>query len=104
MPRTHELIYHDAIGYSINDSPLIGSATALRRRKEMLTSAFSLAWDCLTQRICWKEKANGFAMSKFGAWTKQKHSALAKLIATTWKEAPQLVAKIHAGMKKSKAK
>ena len=32
-----------------------------------------------------------------------KNPALAKLIASTWKEAPESVAKVHAGLKKSKA-
>jgi len=32
-----------------------------------------------------------------------KNPGLAKLIAETWKKAPESVAKVHAGMKKSKA-
>jgi hypothetical protein len=103
MPGAHEFIYHDAVGYSVNDSPFDRICYIAPQKKGYVNFGFFFGAALPDpQKLLVGE---GKRLRHVKIWQVQdtKNPALEKLIATAWKEAPKSVAKVHAGMKKSKA-
>ncbi|MCI0553498.1 MAG: DUF1801 domain-containing protein [Anaerolineae bacterium] len=103
MPDAHEFIYHDAIGYSVNDSPFDRICYVAPQKKGYVNFGFFFG-----AGLPDSEKlliGGGKRLRHIKVWSVEeaKNPALAKLIAATWKEAPESIAKVHAGRKKSKA-
>jgi hypothetical protein len=104
MPKAHEFIYHDAVGYSINDSPFDRICYIAPQQKGYVNFGFFFGAGLPDPKKLLVGEGKRIRHVKI--WTVQEanNPVLAKLIAATWKEAPQRVAEVHAGMKKSKAK
>jgi hypothetical protein len=103
MPKAHEFIYHDAIGYSVNDSPFDRICYIAPQKKGYVNFGFFFG-----AGLPDPEKlliGEGKRLRHVKVWSVQeaKNPALAKLIAATWKEALESVAGVHAKMKKGKA-
>jgi hypothetical protein len=104
MPKAHEFIYHDAVGYSINDSPFDRICYIAPQQKGYVNFGFFFGARLADPKQLLE--GEGKRIRHVKVWTVEdaKSPALAKLIAATWQEAPQRVAEVHAGMKKIKAK
>ena len=103
MTGAHEFIYHNAIGYSTSDSPFDRICYIVPQKKGYVNFGFFFGAglpDPDTLLI-----GDGKRLRHVKIWNvdETKNPALAKLIAATWKQAPELIAKIHASRKKSKA-
>jgi hypothetical protein len=103
MPKAHEFIYHDAIGYSVNDSPFDRICYIAPQKKGYVNFGFFFG-----AGLPDPEKlliGDGQRLRHIKIWSMEdaKNPALAKLIAATWKEAPESIARVHAKMKKGKA-
>jgi hypothetical protein len=102
MPGGDEFIYHDAIGYSVSDSPANRICYIAPQKKGYVNFGFFFGAglpDPTNLLI-----GDGKRLRHVKVWSVEeaKNPALAKLIVATWKEAPESVAKVYAGMKKSK--
>ena len=103
MPHMHEFIYHDTVGYSVNDSPFDRICYIAPQKKGYVNFGFFFGAGLSDPKKLLV--GDGKRLRHVKIWTvdEAKNPPLAKLISATWKEAPKLVAKVHAGMKKSKA-
>jgi hypothetical protein len=102
MPKAHEFIYHDAIGYSVSDSPFDRICYVARQKKGYVNFGFFFG-----AGLPDPEKlliGDGKRLRHVKVWSVEeaKNLALGKLIAATWKQAPESIMKVHAGRKKSK--
>ena len=104
MPGAHEFIYHDAIGYSVSDSPFDRICYIAPQKKGYVNLGFFFG-----AGLPDPEKlliGDGKRLRHIKVWSAEeaKNPALPKLIAATWKEAPESIARAHAKMRKTKAK
>jgi hypothetical protein len=103
MPGVHEFIYHDAVGYAVNDSPFDRICYIAPQKKGYVNFGFFFGAGLPDPKKLLIGEGKRLRHVKIWSLDEAKDPALAKLIAATWKEAPKSVAKVHAGMKKSKA-
>jgi hypothetical protein len=103
MPNVHEFIYHDAVGYSVNDSPFDRICYIAPQKKGYVNFGFFFGADLPDPKNLLVGEGKRLRHVKIWSVEEAKNPGLAKLIAETWKKAPESVAKVHAGMKKSKA-
>jgi hypothetical protein len=103
MPRAHEFIYHNAIGYSTSDSPFDRICYIAPQKKGYVNFGFFFGAGLPDPNTLLIGEGKRLRHVKFWSAEGAKNPALAKLIAATWKEAPELIAKIHVSRKKSKA-
>ena len=103
MPKVHEFIYHDAIGYSVNDSPFDRICYIAPQKKGYVNFGFFFGAEIPDPEKLLIGDGKRLRHVKVRSVDEAKNPALAKLIAATWKEAPESVAKVHAGRKKIKA-
>ena len=103
MPGADELIYHDAIGYSVSDSPANRICYIAPQKKGYVNFGFFFGAGLPDPTNLLIGEGKRLRHVKVWSVEEAKNPALAKLIAATWKEAPESVAKVHAGRKKSKA-
>ena len=103
MPDVHEFIYHDAVGYSVNDSPFDRICYVAPQKKGYVNFGFFFGAGLPDPKKLLIGDGKRLRHVKIWNVEEAKNPALAKLITATWKEAPESVAKVHAGMKKSKA-
>jgi hypothetical protein len=103
MPNVQEFIYHDAVGYSVNDSPFDRICYIAPQKKGYVNFGFFFGAGLPDPQKLLTGEGKRLRHVKIRSITEAKNPALAQLIAATWKEAPKSVAKVHAGMKKSKA-
>jgi hypothetical protein len=103
MPGAHEFIYHDAIGYSVSDSPFDRVCYIAPQTKGYVNFGFFFGAGLPDPKKLLI--GVGKRLRHVKAWSVEdaKNPALAKLIAGTWKRAPESVGKIHAGRKQTKA-
>ncbi|HKZ40187.1 MAG TPA: DUF1801 domain-containing protein [Candidatus Hodarchaeales archaeon] len=102
MPGVHEFIYHDAIGYSVNDSPFDRICYIAPQKKGYVNFGFFFGAGLVDPKKLLIGEGKRLRHVKVWSVEEAKNPALAKLIAATWKEAPESMAKVHAGRKKSK--
>jgi len=102
MPEAREYIYHDAIGYSVKDSPANRICYIAPQRKGYVNFGFFFGAGLPDPEKLLIGEGKRLRHVKVWSVAEAKNPALAKLIAATWKEAPERVAKVHTGMKKSK--
>src|SRR6266545_3468044 len=100
MPEAHEFIYHDAIGYSVNDSPFDRICYIAPQKKGYVNFGFFFGAGLPDPQKLLTGEGKRLRHVKIRSVDEAKNPALAQLIAATWKEAPKSVAKVHAGMKK----
>lgn len=103
MPGAHEFIYHDAIGYSVNDSPFDRICYIAPQKKGYVNFGFFFGAGLPDPQKLLIGEGKRLRHVKVWSVDEAKNPALARLIAATWKDAQRSVAKVHAGMKKSKA-
>ena len=103
MPGVHEFIYHDAIGYSTSDSPFDRICYIAPQKKGYVNFGFFFGAGLSDPNTLLIGDGKRLRHVKIWSVNEAKDPALAKLIATTWDEAPESIARIHASRKKSKA-
>jgi len=103
MPGVHEFIYHDAVGYSVNESPFDRICYIAPQKKGYVNFGFFFGAGLHDPKKLLVGEGKRLRHVKVWSMDEAKNPALAKLIAATWKKAPESVAKVHAGMRKSKA-
>jgi len=103
MRRVHEFIYHDAVGYSVSDSPFDRICYIAPQKKGYVNFGFFFGAGLPDPKKSLIGEGKRLRHVKIWSVEDARNPALAKLIAATWKQAPESVAKVHAGMKKSKA-
>lgn len=102
MPGVHEFIYHDAVGYSVNDSPFDRICYIAPQSKGYVNFGFFFGAALPDPKQLLQGEGKRIRHVKVWTVEEAKNPAVAKLIKATWKEAPQRVAEVHAGMKKHK--
>jgi hypothetical protein len=102
MPNAHEFIYHDAIGYSVSDSPFDRICYVAPQKKGYVNFGFFFGAGLPDPKKLLVGEGKRLRHVKVWNVEEVQNPALAKLIAATWKEAPESIAKVHAGRKKSK--
>jgi hypothetical protein len=102
MPGAHEFIYHDAVGYSVSKSPF-DRICYIAPQKSYVNFGFFFGADLPDPRHLLVGEGKRLRHVKVRNVEDAKNPALGKLIAATWTEAPESIAKIHAGRKKIKS-
>ena len=100
MPGAHEFIYHDAVGYSVNDSPFDRICYIAPQKKGYVNLGFFFGAGLPDPKKLLVGEGKRLRHVKIWSVEEAKNSALANLIAATWKEAPESISKIHARRKK----
>ncbi len=102
MPGAHEFIYHDAVGYSVSESPF-DRICYIAPQKGYVNFGFFFRADLPDPKHLLVGEGKRLRHVKIRSVEDAKNPALGKLIKATWKEAPKSIAKIHAKRKKNKA-
>ena len=102
MPNVHEFIYHDAIGYSVNDSPFDRICYIAPQKKGYVNFGFFFGAGLPDPTHLLIGEGKRLRHVKIKSVEEAKNPALAKLIAATWKKAPESIASIHAGRRTGK--
>lgn len=103
MPGAHEFIYHDAVGYSVSESPF-DRICYIAPQKGYVNFGFFFGADLPDPEHLLVGEGKRLRHVKIRSVKDAKNPALGKLIAATWKEAPDSIAKIHTKRKKSKVR
>lgn len=103
MSGAHEFIYHDVVGYSVNDSPFDRVCYIAPQNKGYINFGFFFGAGLPDRKQLLEGEGKRIRHVKIRSMEDAKNPALANLIAATWKQAPKLIAEVHAGMKKKKA-
>lgn len=101
MPGAQEFIYHNAVGYSMTDSPFDRICYIWPQKKGYVNFGFFFGAGLPDPKQLLIGEGKRLRHVKIWSVEESKNPALAKLIAQTWKEAPASIAKIHAGKKKT---
>ena len=102
MPGAHEFIYHNAVGYSVSDSPFERICYVWPQKKGYVNSGFFFGAGLADPKKLLIGEGKRLRHVKIWSVDEAKNPALAKLIVQTWKEAPVSIPKVHATRKKSK--
>ena len=102
MPGAHEFIYHDAVGYSVNDSPFDRICYIAPQSKGYVNFGFFFGVGLPDPKQLLEGEGKRIRHVKIRSRDEAKNPALAKLIRATWREAPKRVAEVHAAAKKRK--
>ena len=101
MPDAHEFIYHDAVGYSVTESPFDRICYIAPQKKGYVNFGFFFGANLPDPKHLLIGEGKRLRHVKVRSVEEAKNPALGKLIAATWKEAPESIAKIHARREKS---
>ena len=104
MPKVREFIYHDAIGYSVNDSPFDRICYVAPQKKGYVNFGFFFGAGLPDPKRLLVGEGKRLRHIKVRSVQEAKNPALAKLIAAAWKDAPRAIAKIHPGRSENKEK
>ena len=102
MPKAREFIYQDAIRYSFSESTYDQICYVLPQRKGYVNFGFFFGGALRDPERLLIGEGKRLRHVKVWSVAEAKNPALAKLIAATWEKAPESIASIHKGMKKSK--
>ena len=102
MSGAYEFIYHDAVGYSVSKSPF-DRICYIAPQKGYVNFGFFFGADLPDPKHLLVGEGKRLRHVKVRNVEEAKDPVLGKLIATTWKEAPESIAKIHAKRKKNKS-
>ena len=102
MPGAQEFIYHDAVGYATSDSPFDRICYIAPQKKGYVNFGFFFGAGLPDPKKLLIGDGKRLRHVKIWNVEEAKNPALAKLIAQTWKEAPESIANVHAERKKSK--
>ncbi|HJZ12065.1 MAG TPA: DUF1801 domain-containing protein [Acidobacteriota bacterium] len=99
MPGAHEFIYHNAVGYAVNDSPFDRICYVAPQRKGHVNFGFFFGAGLTDPKSLLTGEGKRLRHVKIRSIDEARNPALAKLIAQTWKEAPESIARIHTARK-----
>lgn len=102
MPGAYEFIYHDTVGYSVSKSPF-DRICYIAPQKGYVNFGFFFGAELPDPKHLLTGEGKRLRHVKVRNVEDAKNPALGNLVAATWKEAPESIAKIHAGRKKNKA-
>jgi hypothetical protein len=102
MPGAYEFIYHDAVGYSVSESPF-DRICYIAPQKGYVNFGFFFGADLPDPKHLLVGEGKRLRHVKIRSVEDAKNPALGKLVAATWNEAPKSIARIHAKRKKNKA-
>lgn len=102
MPGAHEFIYHDAVGYSVSDSPFDRICYIAPQKKGYVNFGFFFGARLPDPKKLLIGEGKRLRHVKVWSWDEAKNPALAKLISATWKEAPKSITRVHNERKKTK--
>lgn len=102
MPGAYEFIYHDAVGYSVSESPF-DRICYIAPQRGYVNFGFFFGVDLPDPKHLLAGEGTRLRHVKIRSLEDAKNPALGKLVAATWKEAPKSIAKVHAGRKKNKS-
>ncbi|HET9907342.1 MAG TPA: DUF1801 domain-containing protein [Anaerolineales bacterium] len=103
MPGTHEFIYHDAIGYSVSDSPFDRICYIAPQKKSYVNFGFFFGAGLPDPKKLLIGEGKRLRHIKVWSVDDAKNPALAKLVKATWKSAPESISKIRPGRKQTQA-
>ena len=95
MPKVHEFIYHDAIGYSVNDSPFDRICYIAPQKKGYVNFGFFFGAGLSDPEKLLAGEGKRLRHIKIRTVEDARNPALAKLISATWKDAPESLANVH---------
>lgn len=101
MPNAHEFIYHDAVGYSVSDSPFDRVCYIAPQKKGYVNFGFFFGAALPDPKKLLIGDGKRLRHVKVWSPDEARNPALAKLVAATWKDAARSVANVHASRKKS---
>src|SRR5688572_32869032 len=93
MPGAHEFIYHDAVGYSVSESPF-DRICYIAPQKGYVNFGFFFGADLLDPKQLLIGEGKRMRHVKIRSVEDARYPALGKLIAATLREAPESIAKI----------
>ena len=99
MPKADEFISQDVLRYSIKDSPSDQICYIAPQRKGYVNFGFFFGSGIPDPEKLLVGEGKRLRHVKVWSIAEAKNPALAKLIAATWKEAPETIKKIHAKAK-----
>jgi hypothetical protein len=102
MTGAHEFIYHNAVGYSVSESPF-DRICYIAPQRGYVNFGFFFGVNLPDSKHLLVGEGKRLRHVKIRSVEEAQNPALGKLVAATWKEAPGSIAKIHAKHKKSKA-
>jgi hypothetical protein len=102
MPGAYEFIYHDAVGYSVSKSPF-DRICYIAPQRGYVNLGFFFGVGLVDPKHLLVGEGKRLRHLKVRSVEDARNPALGKLVAATWKEAPESIAKIHAGRKKNKS-
>jgi hypothetical protein len=102
MPKAREFIHQDAIRYSFTDSTFDQICYILPQRKGYVNFGFFFGGALRDPEKLLIGEGKRLRHVKVWSVAEAKNPALAKLIAATWVQAPESIASIRKGMRKSK--
>ncbi len=102
MPDAHEFIYHDAIGYSVSDSPFDRICYIAPQNKGYVNFGFFFGAGLPDPEQLLIGEGKRLRHIKVWNVEEAKNPALPRLIAATWNEAPKSIEKIHEKRRKTK--
>src|SRR5687767_14472867 len=92
MPGAHEIIYHDAVGYSTSGSPFDRICYIAPQKKGYVNFGFFFGAKLPDPKRLLSGEGKRMRHVKVKSVEEAKNPALKKLVAATWKEAPQSIA------------
>jgi hypothetical protein len=101
MPGAHEFIYHNAVGYSVSESPFDRICYVWPQKKGYVNFGFFFGASLDDPKALLVGEGKRLRHVKVWSVEEAKNPALAKFISQTWKEAHQSIAQVHAARKKS---
>lgn len=102
MPGAQEFIYHNAVGYSVTESPF-DRICYVAPQRGYVNLGFFFGANLPDPNHLLIGEGKRLRHVKVRSVGEAKNPALGKLVAAMWKEAPESIATIHAKRKKGKA-
>lgn len=101
MPGAYELIYHDAVGYSVSDSPFDRICYVAPQKPGYVSFGFFFGASLPDPEQLLIGEGNRLRHVKVWNVSETKNPALEKLVVAAWMQAPESIAKVHAGKRKN---
>jgi hypothetical protein len=100
MSGSHEFIDHDAVGYSVNDSPFDPICHIAPQKKGFVNFGFFFGAGLSDPNKLLVGEGKRLRHAKIWSVEEAQNPALAKLIVAAWEQASKQVAQVHARKRK----
>lgn len=101
MPGAHEFIYHDAVRYSVSASPIDRICYIAPQKKGYVNLGFFFGATLSDPEHLLTGEGKRMRHVKVRSVEEARSPKLEKLIAATWMEVPEPIAKVHARGRRS---